>query len=70
MKRIYMDYSATTPVDKEVMGEMAPYFGKYFGNPSSIHSFGRDAYDAIEKSRSKIADILNDDNVLKPVIEK
>jgi len=61
MKRIYMDYSATTPVDKEVMGEMAPYFGKYFGNPSSIHSFGRDAYDAIEKSRSKIADILNAD---------
>jgi len=61
MKRIYMDYSATTPVDKEVMDEMAPYFGKYFGNPSSIHSFGRDAYDAIEKSRSKIADILNAD---------
>ena len=59
MKRIYMDYSATTPVDKEVIDEMAPYFGKYFGNPSSIHSFGRDAYDAIEKSRSKIADILN-----------
>lgn len=61
MKRIYMDYSATTPVDKEVIDEMAPYFGKYFGNPSSIHSFGRDAYDAIEKSRSKIADILNAD---------
>jgi len=61
MKRIYMDYSATTPVDKEVMDEMTPYFDKYFGNPSSIHSFGRDAYDAVEKSRNKIAEILNAD---------
>ena len=61
MKRIYMDYSATTPVDKEVIDEMIPYFDKNFGNPSSIHSFGRDAYDAIEESRIKVADILNAD---------
>jgi len=61
MKRIYMDYSATTPVDKEVINEMTPYFDKYFGNPSSIHSYGREAYEAIEKSRSKIAGILNAD---------
>ena len=56
-----MDYSATTPVDKEVIDEMIPYFDKYFGNPSSIHSYGRDAYDAVEKSRIKIAEILNAD---------
>jgi cysteine desulfurase len=61
MKRIYMDYSATTPVDKEVIDEMIPYFDKYFGNPSSIHNYGRDAYDAVEKSRIKIAEILNAD---------
>ena len=61
MKRIYMDYGASTPVDKEVIDEMVPYFDKYFGNPSSIHSFGREAFDAVEKSRSKVAAILNAD---------
>ena len=61
MKRIYMDHGASTPVDKEVIDEMIPYFDKYFGNPSSIHSFGREAFDAVEESRSKVADILNAD---------
>ncbi|MEA3458881.1 MAG: aminotransferase class V-fold PLP-dependent enzyme, partial [Candidatus Thermoplasmatota archaeon] len=61
MKRIYMDHGASTPVDKEVIDEMIPYFDKYFGNPSSIHSFGREASDAVEESRSKVADILNAD---------
>jgi len=61
MKKIYMDYGASTPVDKEIIDEMIPYFGKHFGNPSSIHSFGRDAFDAVETSRSKVADILDAD---------
>lgn len=59
MKRIYMDYAATTPVDREVLNEMMPYFDKYYGNASSIHSFGREASDAVEKARERIANLLN-----------
>jgi len=61
MKKVYMDYAATTPVDDEVIKEMIPYFKKYFGNASSIHSFGRDAFDAIEKARAQVAKLLNSD---------
>ncbi len=62
MKKIYMDHGSSTPVDKEVIAEMMPYFNKFYGNASSIHSFGRDAYDAVEKSREKVASILNADS--------
>ena len=55
MKRIYMDYSATTPVKQEVLDAMMPYFTENFGNASSIHSFGQDAKRALELSRSTIA---------------
>ncbi len=58
MKRIYMDYGASTPVDEEVIDAMLPYFDRYYGNPSSIHSFGREAFDAIEESRKKVADMI------------
>jgi len=61
MKKVYMDYASTTPVDKEVIDAMMPYFATCYGNASSIHSFGRDAYDAVEKSRSKVADLLGAD---------
>lgn len=61
MKRVYMDYGSTTPVDPEVVDAMLPYFNKYYGNASSIHSFGRDAFDAVEKSRKQVADILSSD---------
>ena len=53
-----MDHGSTTPVDKEVMDVMLPYFNKIYGNASSIHEFGRDAYDAVEESRAKVAEIL------------
>jgi len=56
-----MDHGSSTPVYKEVIAEMMPYFNKFYGNASSIHSFGRDAYDAVEKSREKVASILNAD---------
>ena len=59
MKKIYMDYAATTPVDKEVLNEMLPYFDKKFGNASSIHNFGLDSLDAIEKAREKVAEIIH-----------
>jgi len=56
-----MDYGASTPVDKEVIEEMMPYFDRFYGNPSSIHSFGREAFDAVEESREKVASILSSD---------
>ncbi len=55
IRRIYLDYTATTPVDRRVVDAMTPYFTGTFGNASSIHSFGRDAKAALEESRDKIA---------------
>ncbi len=59
MKKIYLDYAATTPTDPEVVKAMLPYFTDRFGNPSSIHSFGQEGKAAIEKARGKIASFLS-----------
>jgi len=59
MKKIYLDYVATTPVDKEVLKAVLPYFSEKFGNAMSIHSFGQDALEAIDKARQQAADFLN-----------
>ncbi len=59
MKKIYLDYAATTPVDKEVLKEMMPYFSDKFGNASSVHFFGQEAIAAIDQAREKIAKLLN-----------
>ncbi|MEQ8673354.1 MAG: cysteine desulfurase family protein [Aggregatilineales bacterium] len=56
---VYLDYSATTPVDPRVVDVMMPYFSEVYGNSSSSHSFGRKAEQAIEESRETIAKILN-----------
>jgi len=58
MKRIYLDYAATTPCDPEVIKAMQPFFFDKFGNPSSIHSFGQEAKKAIEDAREKVAAFL------------
>lgn len=58
MKKIYLDYSATTPTKKEVVESMMPYFTDTFGNPSSIHSFGREAKVVVDESRKKIASLM------------
>ena len=58
MRRIYLDYAATTPMDPEVLKAMLPYFTDRFGNPSSIHSFGQEAKAAVEKAREEIASFL------------
>lgn len=58
MKRIYMDHAATTPTAEEVLEAMKPYFTKKFGNSASPHSFGREAENAQEDSRKKIAKFL------------
>lgn len=55
MKRIYLDYAATTPVHPEVVRVMLPYLNEVFGNPSSIHSCGLEARTTIEEARDKIA---------------
>lgn len=58
MKRIYLDYAATTPTDPEVVAAMQPYFTEIFGNPSSLHSFGQDARRAMEEARDRIASFI------------
>ncbi|MCG3119250.1 MAG: Cysteine desulfurase IscS [bacterium] len=55
MNRIYLDYSATTPLAPEVLEAMQPFLTEYFGNASSIHGFGREAKVAIEAAREKLA---------------
>lgn len=59
MRHIYFDNAATTPVDPVVKKAILPYFDEDFANPSSFHSAGKKAKDAVEKSRQKIASILN-----------
>jgi cysteine desulfurase len=56
---IYLDYSATTPVDSRVLEAMTPYFSASFGNPSSVHRFGQIAESAIDSARETVARILN-----------
>ena len=57
--KIYLDYAATTPVDKEVLKAMMPYFSDKFGNASSVHSFGQEAIAAMDQAREKISEFLN-----------
>jgi len=58
---IYMDHSATTPVDKRALELMLPYFGKKYGNASSLHSLGQEAQMALEEAREKVARVINAD---------
>lgn len=61
INKVYLDYAATTPVDKEVLKEMLPYFSDKFGNSSSAHSFGQETMAAVDRAREKIAMLLNCD---------
>ncbi|MGT2460307.1 IscS subfamily cysteine desulfurase (plasmid) [Cupriavidus basilensis] len=59
---IYMDYSATTPVDPRVVDKMMPYLYELFGNPASrSHAYGWEAEEAVEKARQHVADLLGAD---------
>lgn len=57
-RRIYMDSSATTPVDPEVNRVMTQYFAEKFGNASSLHSYGREAFEAVQESRRSVANLI------------
>ncbi len=59
MKRIYLDYAATTPVHPDVLKAMLPYFGEVYGNPSSIHACGLEAREAVDKARAQVARLIN-----------
>jgi cysteine desulfurase len=56
---VYLDYSATTPVDSRVIDAMTPYFAVSFGNPSSVHRYGQVAEAAVDSARETVARVLN-----------
>jgi cysteine desulfurase len=60
-RRVYLDYSATTPVKEEVLKEMIPYFTENFGNPSSLYTIGLEAKAAVDKARAQVARLINAD---------
>jgi len=57
-RRVYLDHNASTPVHPEVLQAMLPYFSELFGNPSSVHGFGREARDGMDTARQQIAGFL------------
>lgn len=57
-RRVYLDHNATTPVHPEVLTEMLPYFCEVYGNPSSVHAFGRAAREGVDTARERIARFL------------
>ncbi|ANX13035.1 cysteine desulfurase NifS [Fictibacillus arsenicus] len=59
MKNVYLDHAATSPVHPEVIEEMIPYLTEHFGNPSSIHQFGRRARKVLDDARTTIASSIN-----------
>ena len=58
MKKVYLDYAATTPADPEVISAMEPYFFEKFGNASSLHAYGQEAKKALEDSRQIAAEFI------------
>ena len=61
MKTIYLDNNATTKIAPEVFDEMKPYLTDYYGNPSSMHTFGGKLYSKIEESRARVAGLIGAD---------
>jgi cysteine desulfurase len=58
MKIIYLDNNATTKIAPEVLNEMNPYLTDYYGNPSSMHTFGGKLHSKIEEARAKVAELI------------
>src|SRR6476661_4386005 len=55
---VYLDHAATTPVRREVFEVMEPFYGPRFGNPSSVHRWGREARAALDEARERVARCL------------
>src|SRR6266481_6933392 len=58
MRRVYLDHSATTPVDHRVVEAMLPYLNEKFGNASSVHHFGQEARAAADRARRQVATLI------------
>ena len=58
MKKVYLDHSATTPVDSRVLAAMLPYLTEHYGNASSVHMFGQQARAAVDKARRQVAALV------------
>src|SRR5437868_476963 len=59
MRRVYLDNSATTPVDPRVVEAMLPFLTEKFGNASSVHFFGQEARAAVDRARREVAALIN-----------
>ncbi|HYE13899.1 MAG TPA: cysteine desulfurase family protein [Pyrinomonadaceae bacterium] len=59
VRRVYLDHSATTPVDRRVVEAMLPYLTERFGNPSSVHFYGQEARSAVDRARREVAALVN-----------
>ena len=57
-RKVYLDHSATTPVDRRVVEAMLPYLTEKFGNASSVHSFGQEARAAVDRARREVAALI------------
>lgn len=57
-RRVYLDHNASTPVHPDVLAEMLPFFSEQFGNPSSVHGFGREARAGLDLARERVARFL------------
>ncbi len=58
MREVYLDYAATTPVKKEVLEEMLPFFTENYGNPSSLYRIAYKSKDALAQARKRVADLI------------
>src|SRR5436190_8905110 len=57
-RKVYLDHSATTPIDTRVLDAMLPYLTEKFGNPSSVHYFGQEARAAVDRARRAVATLI------------
>ncbi len=58
MRKVYLDHSSTTPVDRRVVETIMPYLTEKFGNASSVHQFGQEARAATDRARRQVATLI------------